>query len=441
MDASPACPFVAFADDRDARADRPDHRHRCYAEDPPAPRAAAHQEAYCLSSAFPVCPTFQAWARREAARTHVASPAAEPDGPERSEGADGPVGGSAEEWSPATRPPDQPIESTPRRNPPRDWAAPPPWATGQIPPSGSTAPVPYGTGSPAAPDFLTPRPSEGAGLTGSTADRIASGEPVADVSRGTGSGAGGASAGSSAAGSSRSRDLPSSGPDPDLAGLVAGGAAMTGSAGAGAGRGTPGDARTADPLEPEAAAAYPPSRAGRRPTVSSTRSGQGHGAPKPPRREHVQQHDGPSWERARRYEAYPTIRTRAGLGGLPPLPRVAVLALALAVAALGLFFLPALLGIGGKDVSSPSPSPSAVAATPTPSPTEVPEPTPQVYVIKQGDTLSKIAKQYGLTLDQLLAANKDTIKNPDKISVGDEIIIPVPPPDEVSGASSESTAP
>src|SRR6478672_2746862 len=66
-DGAPACPFVAFGDDRDGRSTSPDHRHRCFAESPPAPRAVAHQEAYCLSSAFPVCPTFQDWARREAA--------------------------------------------------------------------------------------------------------------------------------------------------------------------------------------------------------------------------------------------------------------------------------------------------------------------------------------------------------------------------------------
>src|SRR4029077_7014680 len=68
MDGAPACPFVAFGDDREARSTSPDHRHRCFAETPPAPRAVAHQEAYCLSSAFPVCPVFQEWARREAAR-------------------------------------------------------------------------------------------------------------------------------------------------------------------------------------------------------------------------------------------------------------------------------------------------------------------------------------------------------------------------------------
>ena len=76
-DGSPACPFVAFEDDRDERADRPDHRHRCFAEAVPAPRALAHQEAYCLSSAFPVCPTFQEWARREAAHANPAAAAAD----------------------------------------------------------------------------------------------------------------------------------------------------------------------------------------------------------------------------------------------------------------------------------------------------------------------------------------------------------------------------
>ena len=104
VDGAPACPFVAFDDDRDERAAGPDHRHRCYAEPNPAPRALAHQEAYCLSSAFPVCPTFQDWARREAARSRH-------DGPRPTE-------------SDAAA-----IAAGPQRNSPRNWAAPPPWAS------------------------------------------------------------------------------------------------------------------------------------------------------------------------------------------------------------------------------------------------------------------------------------------------------------------------
>jgi LysM repeat protein len=127
--------------------------------------------------------------------------------------------------------------------------------------------------------------------------------------------------------------------------------------------------------------------------------------------------------------------------GMPGLPRLAVLAVALAIAALVLFFLPALLGVGGNNDGGTSAPPSAVA-TPTPEPTPVPAPTPQVYVIKQGDTLSKIARAFGVTVDELLAANKDTIKDPDRIKVGDQIIIPVPVPEEVGGGTvSASPAP
>ena len=84
VDGAPACPFVAFEDDRDGRALAPDHRHRCFAESKPAPRALAHQEAYCLASAFPVCPAFQDWARREAAAARpglVEAPAPRDDTP------------------------------------------------------------------------------------------------------------------------------------------------------------------------------------------------------------------------------------------------------------------------------------------------------------------------------------------------------------------------
>jgi LysM repeat protein len=62
-----ACPFIAFEDDRDHRADRPDYRHRCFASSQPEPRALPHQERYCLAPGFPQCPVFLDWARQEAA--------------------------------------------------------------------------------------------------------------------------------------------------------------------------------------------------------------------------------------------------------------------------------------------------------------------------------------------------------------------------------------
>src|SRR6187397_312934 len=63
-----ACPFIALELDRDRRSERPDYRHRCYAEQVPAPRTIAHQERYCLSPNFAGCPIFQDWAVRAAAR-------------------------------------------------------------------------------------------------------------------------------------------------------------------------------------------------------------------------------------------------------------------------------------------------------------------------------------------------------------------------------------
>jgi LysM repeat protein len=69
FDSAPkACPFIALELDRDRRSERPDYRHRCYAEQVPAPRTIAHQERYCLSPNFSGCPIFQDWALRAAAR-------------------------------------------------------------------------------------------------------------------------------------------------------------------------------------------------------------------------------------------------------------------------------------------------------------------------------------------------------------------------------------
>ena len=165
----------------------------------------------------------------------------------------------------------------------------------------------------------------------------------------------------------------------------------------------------------------------RRPAVSSTR---------PP----APVVSGPSWEQPRRYEAYPAIKTRARLPGIP---RLGALAGAIAISALILFMLPALLGLGSGGPNA-SPSPSRPIATASVEPTAPPAPTPRLYVIKQGDTLSKMANRFGVTLEALLAANKDTIKNKDKIAVGDEIIIPLPESVEEPSApagSARSAAP
>lgn len=49
----------------------------------------------------------------------------------------------------------------------------------------------------------------------------------------------------------------------------------------------------------------------------------------------------------------------------------------------------------------------------------------KVYEIKSGDSLSKIAKNYpGMTWQKIYEANKDVIKDPDKIFPGQKIKIP-----------------
>lgn len=138
--------------------------------------------------------------------------------------------------------------------------------------------------------------------------------------------------------------------------------------------------------------------------------------------------DAPAWETPRRFEAYPTLRTRVGI---PRVPTIALAIVALLAAALLLFVLPSFLA---GPTSTPTPTPSSSVASDAPI-TPEPSPTPQVYVIVAGDTISKIARQFDITPEELLAANPQ-VTNPNRIKVGDELTIPAP---EV--APSEDAAP
>jgi LysM repeat protein len=393
-DGAPACPFVAFEDDRDERATVPDHRHRCYADVRPSPRAFAHQEAYCLSSAFPICPTFQDWARRESARARADAQAREDDqvadraaasaaGAGAASGGDGadlpaddlpvaaaPAGPGATDPDASTSKGDVDLDTDdddktgerrpyddegPRRNPPRDWSAPPPWLASSEAARGGDRNAP-------PPDFLARRADEpGQGLAGSAADRLAGGPVPQEASAPSGRG------------ESRQRH----------------------------------DEEEPDDEELNPRAAPPP----RRPRAYD----QHLGGPS----------SGPDWERPRRYEAYPTIKTRVGM---PEIPRLAVVAALIGLAALAFFFLPAILGLGRESPpGAGSPSPSAALPSASVEATSTPAPTAELYIIKKGETLSKIATDHGITLEQLLAANP-TITNPNKITEGQEIVIPTSEP-------------
>jgi hypothetical protein len=383
-DGAPACPFVAFEDDRDERAASPDHRHRCYAESQPAPRALAHQEAYCLSSAFPVCPTFQDWARREAARSRIDPPR--------------PLDAAAAAAAAA---------DLPQRNPPRNWAAPPPWSGRGRGGGGVDGDW---EDDEAADDgeevVVADVPRRGRGLSGSYADRVAS-DPIAALPGGMPDDP------DADADEPAWEDEPSArAPEPprvrhrerDPGGL----AAMAGAGvGAVAGAATAGQSATG-------AGGSPPSRRREGPA--------------------------PEWERAKAPEAYPTLRSRR-LSELS-IPPILVAVVALALAAAVLFALPGLFGFGGPQAGA-SPTPSTPIRTPLPSlaPTPIPQPTQTIYVVKANDTMSRIAGKFGIGLEELIAANAENIPNPDTLQIGDQVIIPVPAASSLPAASEVPATP
>ena len=54
-------------------------------------------------------------------------------------------------------------------------------------------------------------------------------------------------------------------------------------------------------------------------------------------------------------------------------------------------------------------------------------PQPQTYTIAKGDSLSKIAKKFYGDANQwkrIFEANRDTVKDPDKIFPGQKLVIP-----------------
>jgi LysM repeat protein len=59
---------------------------------------------------------------------------------------------------------------------------------------------------------------------------------------------------------------------------------------------------------------------------------------------------------------------------------------------------------------------------------------PVTYTVKQGDTMTSIAKAHGVDVNALIAANKQ-IKNPNDLQIGDVLTIPTPSPSVITAAS------
>jgi LysM repeat protein len=383
-----ACPFIALELDRDRRSDKPDYRHRCFAEPTPQPRAIAHQEAYCLSSEFALCPIFQGWATRAAAR-----PVPVPSGYEgRPAKAQAPMPTVAEAQVSAAQPP-LPVDVPP-----------------VVPAPGETWPA----------GAFNPTPAV------DTPSQMAAFEPA-----------------------SPAVDMPPFEPELPSAWSTAGAgsaapAFLEGVATEPA-QAAPDDQFDAAPVPGflSGRSERPPSarpRASRpdvqfRETVSredlvpswelTNRYGadlsDGHGG----RRGHDDDDDGGAGDGGR-------------LGGLVTAIAVVVI-LALGVA--GVIFLPGMLA--GRPAATPTPaitlaptflgSPSPPVATVTPvatigpslAPTATPETaaSPRLYRIKSGDTLGKIAQRFDVSVADILAANPQ-ITDPDHIEPGQFITIP-----------------
>ena len=408
------CPFVALDDDRDHRSDAPDHRHRCFAESPPASRALAHQAAYCLSSSFPGCPTFMDWARREAAppkdepiRTLRETPTA-PRQAERSGDAAG--GPSAPQDAP----------EMPPRSRRADWTAPPPWA----PNAGAAVGPGVGPGRPIEEDAAA---SPGLGAW-------------------SGSALGGLAASAGPADDELARSVqphPDVDREPDFVqpeeaapAFLAGRASRPNRADRApflpadldASRVTP----RAEPSRGEAVGYTPGDPSRRVPGRDRDRDRAIERAPvraveRVPDRAVVDP-AAPSWERPRRFEGYPSLKSSGG--GVAALPRPVLYGLIVLIVGIALFATPflfrSLTGGDGGTTASPTPlasaSPGASAAS---SASPVASASPTVYTVAAGDTLSRIAKKYGVTVDQIVKANPQ-IKNPDKLALGAQLVIPPP---------------
>ncbi len=104
-----------------------------------------------------------------------------------------------------------------------------------------------------------------------------------------------------------------------------------------------------------------------------------------------------------------------------------------------LFFLPGILGLGaGQSGASPTPGSSFPGVSTAPASNEAsvePAATQTTYLVQPGDTMSKIAKRFGVPLATLINANKATIPNPNVLNVGDIVIIPSTTPTALPGAS------
>ena len=428
-----ACPFVALELDRDRRSDRPDYRHRCYAEQVPAPRTVAHQERYCLSPNFSGCPIFQAWAVRAAARPVPipggVSASARGAEPAHEIEASYEAGPGVTEVAPAAfgAPPVSPvaaigadefdIEEPPLPEPPPAE----PTMTEQPPPARNET-WPDSMGAPIVPP-LEPLQPGAPRQTDTTWSAAVSGGPSPAQEQ------------LSVFDGPVAPTLPVEplAPAPTFASTLPD-EPLTPPA-------EPATAPHASPAYddgPDDSPSVPAFLAGRSQRPRAT----------PVRAEPVDRGDlVPSWELDGRFGAEPSARQAPGAdrGGMGNVLTAVAVVIIIGLGILAVLLIPGVLGGGGsqptrRPTNIPTIRTSAQAttvavvptATVTPTPTEAqptaeptPEASPILYRVKRGDSLERIARRNGTTVQAILDANPQ-IPGADAIQVGQVIVLPPP---------------
>ena len=346
-----ACPFVALDNDRDARSQVPDERHRCYAENVPAPRTFAHQDRFCLSPDFAGCPVFAEWALRAAARP---TPGAGASAGAAAAAAAVPADPAPELWVERF---DKNIHPERDENWPDSMAAAPPAAA-----------------APAAAGSAETESQQMAAFASPAAPIIP--EPVT----------------------------------------------------------TPGedDDRGFDPAP--------------LPTFLSARSPRARGRPESP----APNDNVAAVADANVRRSSSGRRDDNGDGAFTRLLTMAAVVIILALGVATVLIVPGLLAgdpgqtgrpslvagasrpptalasVVAADPSVPNVGPTVAPVSSPPEPAATPTPTPRSYKVQPGDSLRRIARQFGVTVTDILAANP-TIPDADHVEVGQRLLIPAPP--------------
>jgi LysM repeat protein len=105
------------------------------------------------------------------------------------------------------------------------------------------------------------------------------------------------------------------------------------------------------------------------------------------------------------------------------------------VAVTGMLFLSGCGWWGGDNSGArPTLAPIRTTAPTTTLPATTTTTVPTEYIVQKGDSLIRIAQQFGVTVAQLVQANN--IQNPDHIEEGQRLTIP--PPTTVAGTATTS---